>query len=235
MLKIAYGIVRAVAYAMLALVLWLAFGLPIGIDRWLDVSEAPTKADAIVCLAGGITSYNTPLETGWDRAYTASQLFADGYAPYVIFTGRGSGTLSEAEIYRDAAVWLGVPEPATLPEPGAQSTAEHPGRLLAITLPNGRRLTQDSPLLLVTSDYHTRRVLMTFRKTGFRNARVVASYRSSTAAGARHARPSAEPSYAPSGKSYDDPLLRLAHGSLRLLIQAREVGAIAWYRARGLL
>jgi uncharacterized SAM-binding protein YcdF (DUF218 family) len=234
LLTVAHAAIHVVAYTIVALVVWIVLGLPVGLDAWLDVSEPPVRSEAIVCLAGGITSYNVPLESGWDRVYTASQLFADGFAPYVIFSGRGSGTLSEAEIYRDAGVFLGVPQAATLAEPGAQSTADHPGRLLAITLPDGRGLSRDSTLLIVTSDYHARRVLMTFRKAGFHGVRVVVNYRSA-APTARHKRPSSEAGYTPSGKSYNDPMLRLAHGSMRLLILARETVAIAWYWSRGLL
>jgi uncharacterized SAM-binding protein YcdF (DUF218 family) len=233
-LRAGRGVLRLLAYAVLALVVWIVLDLPLVIDRWLDVSETPVKVDAIVCLAGGITSYNTPLGDGWDRVYTATQLFADEFAPYLIFTGRGSGTLSEAEIYRDAALWFGVPETATVSEPGAQSTAEHPGRLLTITLPNGVHLSRETPLLLVTSDFHARRVLMTFRKAGFRNVRVVAQYWSGKP-GERHKRTSADARYSPSGKAYNDPMARLGYGSGRLMTLSRELAAIGWYRVRGVL
>ncbi len=232
--RAARTLVRLSAYSILFIVSWILLGLPFGIDRWLDVSEPPTQADAIVCLAGGITAYNTPLEGGWDRVYTATQLFVDAFAPYVIFTGRGSGTLSEAEIYRDAAVWFGVPEAATVSETGAQSTAEHPGRLLTTMLPNGVRVSRETPLLLVTSDFHARRALMTFHKAGFSNVRVVAQYWSGKA-GERHKRMSADARYSPSGKAYNDPMARLGYGAGRLMLLARELAAIGWYRARGVL
>lgn len=233
LLRAARALVRGLAYLTLFVAAWLTLELPLGVDRWLDVSERPAKAEAIVCVAGGTTAFNTPLDHGWERVYTSAQLYADAYAPYVIFTGRGSGTISEAEAYRDAGLWLGLPADSTVLEPSAQSTGDHPRGLLSLTLPNGTRVTRETPLLLVTSDYHTRRVLMTFHKAGFRNVRAVAWYWSRRSE-SRHARRSGV-SYTPSGKAYDDPMLRLAVGSTRLMAVAREFVAIGWYRMQGLL
>ena len=77
-------------------VIWMAAGWPIGFDRWLVESEAPQKADYIVCLAGGMGGNNIPTEDGWDRIYTVAQLWFDGYAPKIVFTGGGAGKISES-------------------------------------------------------------------------------------------------------------------------------------------
>lgn len=55
---------------------------------------------ALLATAGAVTR---------QRIYTSVQLHADGFAPIVIFTGRGNAKVSEAEIYADAAEWLGLP------------------------------------------------------------------------------------------------------------------------------
>ena len=57
---------------MLILVLWLLLGLPFGLDRWLDVSEPPAEADAIICIGGGTTESNLPIEEGWRPAVKAN-------------------------------------------------------------------------------------------------------------------------------------------------------------------
>ena len=40
----------------LIVILWLLLGWPLGVDRWLDVTEKPEQADAIVCIGGGTYS-----------------------------------------------------------------------------------------------------------------------------------------------------------------------------------
>ena len=216
------------------MVAWLLLGWPLVVDRWLDASEPPVPADAIVCIGGGVTGSSLPTADGWQRIYTAVQLFADGYAPVVVFSGRGTTSLSEAEIYRDAAVWLGLPPDAALLDPLPERTAEHPVTLLRVP---GERFARDSSLVLVTSRLHSRRVLLTFRKQGFSKVRVVAVYRAAQAPAtlARHTRVSTLKGYSPSDSRYDDPFRRLASRTDDLMVSLRESTAIAWYWWQGLL
>ena len=111
-------------------VVWMAAGWPMGFDRWLVVDETPRRADYIVCLAGGTAGDNIPTEDGWDRIYTTVQLWFDGYAPKIVFTGGGAGEISESEVYAEFAGWFGCPEEALFFEPGAAGTADHPTKLL---------------------------------------------------------------------------------------------------------
>ena len=67
-------------------------------------------ARAIVCIAGGMSGQNLPLEDGWERVYTAVQLQADGFGPTIVFSGGGTAQISEAEVYAEAARWLGAPD-----------------------------------------------------------------------------------------------------------------------------
>lgn len=212
--------------------LWLLTSWPLGVDSWLDVSRAPQRADAIICLGGGTTTGRLPTEDGWRRVYTASQLFLDGYAPLVVFSGRGSERVSEAEIYAGAAVWLGVPRETILLDAGPASTAEH---ALTVLQAAGGRIRRDSRVLLVTSPVHSRRALLTFQKQGFSNVRVVSSWSAKTTGGnvPGHAATSAMPGFVRDHKVYNDPLLRLQTRSRDLLDALREWSAIAWYWWRG--
>ena len=69
-LKILWRFVRALGVLTLVLMLWLAAGWPVGIDRWLDVTEPPEPAAAIVVLGGGTGAGGLPLQQGWERIYT---------------------------------------------------------------------------------------------------------------------------------------------------------------------
>jgi uncharacterized SAM-binding protein YcdF (DUF218 family) len=230
--SIAVRALALVGAATLILVIWLGLGWPIGVDRWLDVSAPPVPADAIVCIAGGTSLPNLPSDDGWNRIYAAVQLFADGYAPVVVFTGRGWSGLSEAETYAEAAVWLGLPRQAILLDPHGTATSEHPATLVSST--NGR-ITPDSRLLLVTSRPHSRRVLMTFRKHGFTHAIVVSDYRARHASGklAWGSKATAYGSIPASRKEYGGMLARLTGGVDRLSVVLREAAALAWYRWKG--
>jgi uncharacterized SAM-binding protein YcdF (DUF218 family) len=220
--------------ATLLLTVWLWRGWPFFIDGWLNASQPPLASRAIVCIAGGTSSMNLATEDGWQRVYAAVQLFADGYAPVVVFSGGGTTSMSEAEIYRDAAVWLGLPANAAVLDPLPVSTADHPITLLNVP---GWRVDKDHRLLLVTSRLHSRRVLLTFRKQGFSDVRIVVAYRArnAPAALARHGRASAIEGYAPSGRRYDDPLRRLSNRAGELTVSLREVAAIGWYWWHGLV
>jgi uncharacterized SAM-binding protein YcdF (DUF218 family) len=226
----------------LAGVLWLAAGWPVGIDRWLDVTQPPLPAEAIVVLGGGTNGDNLPLPQGWERLSAAARLYADGYAPVVIFSGAGTARVSESEIYANAAAWLGIPREVMVFEAKAQSTADHGRTIRGLVLPKGGAIGPDTPLLVVTSAFHSRRALLSFSRAGFTHVRVVSRYNTSPAARARNraagAAPVAAPAgsplaltntvvgYQPSGKVYGDVLFRLAYRAFDFFIGLREVGAV---------
>lgn len=230
--RVAARVMMSIGAAVLLFLLWTGLGWPLWIDRWLDVSQPPAPADAIVCIAGGTSLPNLPTDEGWGRIYSAVQLFADGYAPVVVFTGRGWSGLSEAETYAEAAVWLGLPREAILLDPRGTATSEHP---LTITAATNGRVTRDSRLLLVTSRLHSRRALMTFRKQGFSRAIAVSDYRAQHASGrlAWASQKTAYGSIAPSRKNYGGVLARVGDGVSRVLTVVRETAAIVWYRWKG--
>ena len=212
---------------------WLAGGFPVFLDATLNVTAPPARADAIVCVGAGTTGHDLPTDDGWQRIYTSVALFADGFAPKVVFTGRGNATVGEAEIYADAAKWLGLPPDAIYLDPLPASTAEHPSSLLKA--PNAN-IGLNSRLLLVTSNLHARRVLMTFRRRGYTDVVVVGDHTAATKMpdAGRH-ETTALPAFRPDHKHYDDPLVTLRLQSDRLLAAMREWAAIAVYKWRGLV
>lgn len=214
-------------------VIWMAAGWPIGFDRWLVVSEAPRKADTIVCLAGGMGGDNIPSEDGWHRIYTAAQLWFDGYAPKIVFTGGGTGKISESEVYAGFARWFGCPEEALFFEPGAAGTADHPTKLLE---PGALGIRKDTPLIIVTSPLHSGRVAMVFRKAGFTDFRMVTGWSARTTrepAKVRALMTSKFVSFRPSGKDYGDVLNRLKWRTWYFFDAVRETAAIAVYKIKG--
>lgn len=209
-------------------VIWLVMGGPIFVDRWLDVTERPMKADAIVVLAGG-SAGNLPLPQGWDRLTTAANLWVDRMAPLVIFSGGGTEDVAESEIYANAGAWLGIPRNAMMFESEAQTTGDHGFALLDLKLPGGTPITTATPLLVVTSTFHSRRALFAFARAGYTNVRVVSAYtpRGPAPQGTPASLTSTISTHRPSGRSYDDFLFRSAYRSFDLFIGLREIGAIA--------
>ncbi len=162
-----------VGIAAVLLSTWLMTGRSTGLELLVTESDSPRPAAAIVCVAGGIGSHGLPTPEGWDRIYAAVQLLADGLAPTIIFSGGGAANVSEAEVYAEAARWLGSPAEALVLDPIPGSTAEHPGNLLKL---DATRVRHDTPLLVVTSQLHSRRTAMSFRRAGFSNFRMITSY-----------------------------------------------------------
>ncbi len=214
------------------LVIWIAAGGPIFIDRWLDVTGPPAPAAYVICPTAGLSGANLPTEAGWSCIYTAVQLYLDGFGNRIIFTGGGTGKVTEAEVYAEAAGWLGCPRDAVEFEPGAASTAEHPRYLLKSAAVSIDRTTR---LNIVGSRIHSRRLALCFKKAGFVNFRLVSGYVSKRAEPGlvRELLVSRFTSYRPSGKTYDDILNRLRWQSGRLFESLREIVAITVYKMRG--
>ena len=119
--------------------------------RLLVVSEPPVPADAIVVLGGD-----------WKgRIQKGIQLYKDGFAPTLVVTG---GMLiapdrTQADYLAEVARRAGVPETAIVREGRANSTWEDATFTLELARQRGWRR-----VLLVTSDWHSRRAVMVFRR-----------------------------------------------------------------------
>lgn len=148
----------AAATGIIALI--LCFPL---VSKWLlpnlTVNLPLRNAEAIVVLAGNYQ----------ERCTTAAALYKDGYAPRIILTDdnvrRGWSHLHQRNLYsiersEDMLIGLGIPRESIVRLPFFKSGTVYDA--LAV-----RRYLKNSNLhriILVTSDYHTRRTLWIFRK-----------------------------------------------------------------------
>ena len=211
---------------------WMLAGWPFYFDRWLVVSERPFEAEAIVCIPGGFSGNYLPTQAGWQRVYAAVQLYLDGFAPKVIFTGGGSGKISEAEVYAEVAQWLGLPADAVAIEPNSSGTAGHPYNILKL---KSLLIKEGTPLLIVTSPLHSRRTSMCFKKQGYTNFSMITGY-SAKGGGAetvRSKKASEFKEYKPVKKRYNDVFRRLQRRTGRFFEALREYGAIFYYKIKG--
>ena len=121
------------------------------IGSWLAVEDPLAKVDAIVAISG---------DTG-QRADTAITLWKAGWAPIIVFSGASIDpeSVSSAEIMRREALRQGVPEAATLVEPGSATTEENAEEVAKLMVARKMRTA-----ILVTSPYHQRRAAFEFSR-----------------------------------------------------------------------
>lgn len=146
-------VLGAPAVAVATRSLWLPL-----FAEWLVVRDPVTIADAIFILSGNVV---------W-RAPLAARLYREGRAPRVLVTGGyysdyflvlTGERLTDAEVVARVLASLGVPRAAMTLVKGGTSTYEE-----ALIL---RRLVDDLGLrsvIVVTSNFHSRRARWVFRK-----------------------------------------------------------------------
>ncbi|MFL5320257.1 MAG: YdcF family protein [Myxococcaceae bacterium] len=135
------------------------FGLAFVVHRFGQVERA-RKADAIVVLGARVMRSGVPSGALRARVEKAVQLYDQGYAPKIIFSGGvGHHGPSEAEVGRTLAMSLGVPESACVLEANSHSTEENARFSLALTKPS-------ESLLVVSDPYHLLRARQIFRSMG---------------------------------------------------------------------
>ena len=125
----------------------------------LRVVHEPKPSDAIVVFAGGVGESGRAGGGVQERISKAVQLYREGVAPRLIISSGFVFALREAELMRAIAVDNGVPAQAILLEDRAANTYENvvfTDRIL--DQHNWRRIA------LVSSPYHMRRALLTWRK-----------------------------------------------------------------------
>jgi uncharacterized SAM-binding protein YcdF (DUF218 family) len=125
----------------------------------LRVSEPPQPADAIVVFAGGVGESGKAGGGYQERVKQAVDLYHARQAPRMIFSSGFVFAFSESEIMKSLAVSLGVPAKAITLENKAANTYENVVFVNEILHRNGWRT-----ILLVSSPYHMRRALWTFKK-----------------------------------------------------------------------
>lgn len=124
----------------------------------LHVSESPRAADAIVVFAGGVGESGKAGGGYQERVKQAVDLYRRGYAPRMVFSSGYAFVFRETEVMRELAVAHGVPGDAIILETRAASTYENVVLVSRILERNGWRRA-----LLVTSPYHSRRAVLTWR------------------------------------------------------------------------
>jgi uncharacterized SAM-binding protein YcdF (DUF218 family) len=125
-----------------------------------DVKTLP-KADAIVVLGGGIGA-PTPqtvypeLYGGADRGWHAARCYHAGRAPVIIFSGMGEGP-GMKQFLMD----LGVPSAKIILESESKNTYQN-----GLFTQEKLKTMKAKKIILVTSAWHMRRSVMTFKKIG---------------------------------------------------------------------
>lgn len=125
----------------------------------LRMAEPARSADAIVVFAGGVGESGKAGGGYQERVKQAVDLYKAGYATRIIFSSGYVFAFKEAEVMRTLADSLGVPEEAIITENQAGSTYENVAFVKEILGREGWKR-----VLLVSSPYHMRRAVWTWRK-----------------------------------------------------------------------
>jgi uncharacterized SAM-binding protein YcdF (DUF218 family) len=127
---------------------------------------APEKrsADAIVVLATGLMHGGSLPDESMRRAIAGIELYKQGLAPLVVFSGRArpdEPEHTEAEQRSLLAQAVGMPAEAILKEETANTTREEAVRISRLLVHRGLR-----KIVLVTDSLHLRRAKLAFESTG---------------------------------------------------------------------
>jgi uncharacterized SAM-binding protein YcdF (DUF218 family)/glycosyltransferase involved in cell wall biosynthesis len=125
----------------------------------LEIREEPRAADAIVVFAGGAGESGQAGGGYQERVKQAVDLYHQGLAPRMIFSSGFVFAFKEAEIMRGLAMANGVPGDAIVLETKATNTYENVAHSHAILAEHGWER-----ILLVSSPYHMRRAMLTWRR-----------------------------------------------------------------------
>jgi uncharacterized SAM-binding protein YcdF (DUF218 family)/glycosyltransferase involved in cell wall biosynthesis len=125
----------------------------------LKVSSPPQPADAIVVFAGGVGESGQAGGGYQERVAEAADLYRARYATHVVLSSGFRFVFHEAEVMRDLAVATGVPADAIVLEQEAKDTHDYVVFNHEILRQHGWRT-----ILLVSSPYHMRRALLTWRR-----------------------------------------------------------------------
>ena len=125
----------------------------------LRIVEPPQPADAVVVFAGGVGESGRAGGGVQERIAKAVDLYRDGVAPRLIISSGYVFTLREAEVMKTIAIANGVPESAIILEERAANTYENVAFTARILAEHGWRT-----IALVSSPYHMRRAVLTWRK-----------------------------------------------------------------------
>ena len=125
----------------------------------LKISEPARPSDAIVVFAGGVGESGRAGGGVQERISQAIVLYQNGIAPHLVISSGFVFATREAEVMKGIAISSGVPESAIVLEERATNTYENVRFTNDILEKNGWRR-----IALVSSPYHMRRAVMTWRK-----------------------------------------------------------------------
>ena len=124
------------------------------------------KADSIICLGGGVEKDGLLTKDSKARVERAVELYQEGLSSTVIFSG-GYGFLipqalpkTEAQLMKEYAISLGIPESSILLEEKSKDTIGN----AHFTKTDFAKPRYWRNLAVVTSDYHVPRVKLVFGK-----------------------------------------------------------------------
>lgn len=121
-----------------------------GLKSYLVIDEEPKRVDAIVVYSG---------DAG-DRTEKGIELLKEKYADILILSGGAVyEDLRMADLMKDHSIRLGIPEEQIVVEREANSTYENALFVKEILMEKGYE-----SVIVVTSDYHTRRTKLTTDK-----------------------------------------------------------------------
>ena len=137
-------------FTFLVVVVLIVVGYAVAVSLFLPTSDQLKKADAIIVVSGGDTR---------GRTLHGVQLYEQGWAPELIFSGaaRDPSSASNAKAMLAIAASQGVPASRISLDESSRDTKENAQGTKQIA---GSYKT----IILVTSDYHQRRVNSEFRK-----------------------------------------------------------------------
>jgi uncharacterized SAM-binding protein YcdF (DUF218 family)/glycosyltransferase involved in cell wall biosynthesis len=125
----------------------------------LKLAAPPEKADAIVVFAGGVGESGQAGGGYQERVKQAIDLYKGGYANYMVLSSGYVYSFREAEVMRALALDNGVPASAIALEVKAKSTYDNVRFVKDII--EEHHWTR---ILLVSSPYHMRRAVLTWRR-----------------------------------------------------------------------
>lgn len=135
--------------------------MAVGVDGF-GQQDLARPVDAIVVLGARVEPGGVPGDSLRHRTLRAVQLFRQGVAPAILFTGGvGKNPPSEARVARELARSLDVPEAACVLEEQSTSTWENAICAADICRKRGWRR-----VVVVSDPYHLLRASRNFRKVG---------------------------------------------------------------------
>lgn len=136
-----------------AVIVLLVLGIMLGFSFYLAPKDELVKADVIVAVSGGDTAA---------RAREAIELYQEGWAPLIIFSGAASDpeSPSNAQVMRSLAIEAGIPPDVISLDEHSLTTKQNANEVASLVAAlNLKRV------ILVTSPYHQRRAYIEFRNS----------------------------------------------------------------------